>query len=55
MDKTTVLLVLVVFFFAAIVFGAVTAASETATGSNTKNGVTPGPPLPPGVTAPAGR
>lgn len=35
--------------YSLIVFGAVAAGSETADGSNTRNAVTSGPPLPEGV------
>lgn len=53
MNRTMLMIGLVVVLFAAIVFGVVTVASNTSTDSNTKNAVTPGPPLPPGVSAPA--
>lgn len=55
MDRTAWLLAMVVFVFAAIVFGAVTLGAESSDGSNTRNAVTPGPKLPPGVSAPAQR
>ena len=44
-----------VLIFSVIVFGAVTAGAESADGSNTRNGVTVGPPLPAGVQGDANR
>lgn len=41
--------------FGAIVLGVVSAGAETSTGSNTRNGVIQGPPLPQGITATANR
>ena len=41
--------------FGAIVFGTVTAGAESSDGSNTRNGVIQGPPLPEGITADANR
>lgn len=55
MNKTTWALGLVMLLFAVVVFGAVTVATPTAEGSNTKNGVLIGPPLPSGYSVPDSR
>lgn len=44
------LLGIVIVIGAAIIFGTVTAGNESSDGSNTRNGVTVGPPLPQGIT-----
>jgi hypothetical protein len=53
--KDLAYMAIAILAFGAIVFGTVTAGAESADGSNTRNGVIQGPPLPEGITADANR